>query len=76
MASLHKESQIARERLRFEEQAQEHRHLARLRTHKMIVREKLAAVPADDPLRPSLQRKAREFEAKLQARERAFEDGR
>ena len=59
-----------------EQRQREAKHLAHLRTHKMIVREKLAAVPDNDPRRPSLQRKAREFEARLQARERAFEDER
>jgi hypothetical protein len=59
-----------------EQQQREAKHLAHLRTHKMIVRSKLAAVPDSDPLRPALQRKMREFEAKLQARERAHEAGR
>jgi hypothetical protein len=76
MASDHKESTIAADRARFEQRDQEHKRLARCRTLEMVARSKLAAVPPGDPMRPSLQRAMRVFEAKLRARELAHEEGR
>jgi hypothetical protein len=50
--------------------ADEKRRLARCRTLEMVARSKVAAVPANHPKRAELQRKMREFESKLRARER------